>query len=336
MAGSGTVHLRPDQERLLSAEHVVVEFDAGVHGKVQAVSDVSLDVLPGESLGIVGESGCGKSSLLRALIQLPKATSGSIKLQGRELTSLHERQLRPLRPAMQMLFQDPVTALNPRRQVHQLLAEGPSMWRKEDRPSKDELGEMLESVGLDRDVVWDRRPRALSGGQCQRVSLARALLLQPKLLLCDEPVSALDVSVQAQILNLIADVRKRYDLSLVFVAHDLAVVRHVSDRVLVMYLGKVCEVAPADSIFAVPAHPYTQLLLDSVLEPGVPAEREPLIDAGDPPSPLDPPSGCRFRTRCPRADERCAAEEPVLAELASGHFAACHYPDVPVQLGARG
>jgi peptide/nickel transport system ATP-binding protein len=293
-------------------------------------------VLPGESLGIVGESGCGKSSLLRALIQLPRPTSGSIKLEDRELTKLHERQLRPLRPAMQMLFQDPVTALNPRRQVHQLLAEGPSMWRKEDRPTKAQLGEMLESVGLDRDVVWDRRPRALSGGQCQRVSLARALLLEPKLLLCDEPVSALDVSVQAQILNLIADVRKRYHLSLVFVAHDLAVVRHVSDRVLVMYLGKVCEVAPADAIFADPAHPYTQLLLDSVLEPGEPADREPIVDAGDPPSPLDPPTGCRFRTRCPRADERCAAEEPVLTELAPGHFAACHHPDVPVQVGARG
>jgi peptide/nickel transport system ATP-binding protein len=327
MAGSGTIHMRPGSDPLLAADHVVVEFGSAGHGRVQAVSDVSLDVLSGESLGIVGESGCGKSSLLRALMQLPRATSGSVRLEGHELTTLPERQLRKMRPAMQMLFQDPVTSLNPRRPVHELLAEGPAIWRRHDPPSDDELGEALDAVGLDRDVVWDRRPRALSGGQCQRVSLARALLLRPKVLLCDEPVSALDVSVQAQILNLIADVRERFALSLVFVAHDLAVVRHVSDRVLVMYLGKVCEVAPADAVFATPAHPYTELLLDSVLEPGAPARREAVADAGDPPSPLDPPSGCRFRTRCPRADARCAAEEPVLAEIAPGHFAACHYPN---------
>ena len=332
MAGSGTAHLRADADALLRAEHVVVEFAAKNHGKVQAVSDVSLDVLPGESLGIVGESGCGKSSLLRALIQLPPPTSGSVVFDGRELTTMSDRTLRPLRPSMPMLFQDPVTALNPRRQVNQLLAEGPSMW-SEQRPSDAQLRAALDDVGLDSDAVWDRRPRQLSGGQCQRVNLARALLLEPKLLYCDEPVSALDVSVQAQILNLVADARTKHHLSLVFVAHDLAVVRHVSDRVMVMYLGKVCEIADAESMFSAPAHPYTRLLLDSVLEPGPRVERDALADTGDPPSPLDPPSGCRFRTRCPRATDICAEQEPIITELGPDHFAACHHPDVPVRVG---
>ncbi len=335
MAGSGTAHLRPGEGPLLSAEHVVVEFTTRSHGRVQAVSDVSIDLLPGESLGIVGESGCGKSSLLRALMQLPHPTSGSIRLGGEELTAMSERELRRLRPTMQLLFQDPVTALNPRRPVHQLLIEGPQISGRP-IPTEGQMAQALDDVGLDRDAVWDRRPRGLSGGQCQRVSLARALLLEPRLLLCDEPVSALDVSVQAQILNLIADVRARHDLSLVFVAHDLAVVRHVSERVMVMYLGKVCEVAPADRIFAEPAHPYTRLLLASVLEPGAKTERRSVADTGDPPSPLDPPSGCRFRTRCPRADQRCAAEEPEVSEIAPGHFVACHHPHVePVAIQVR-
>jgi peptide/nickel transport system ATP-binding protein len=335
MAGTGTAHLRPDAGPRLVAEDVTVEFGPR-HARVQAVSGVSFDLLDGETLGIVGESGCGKSSLLRAVLQLVPLSGGSVRLDGTELAGMSERDLRRLRPSLQMLFQDPVAALNPRRSVHQLVAEGARMAGR-DQPSADAVRDAIGDVGLDPDVVWDRRRAELSGGQCQRVNLARALMIGPRVLLCDEPVSALDVSVQAQILNLIAAVRRERDVSVVFVAHDLAVVRHVSDRVVVMYLGKVCEVAPADRIFSAAAHPYTHLLLESVVEvdldevegdPGAggAASTAHADDASEPPSPLDPPSGCRFRTRCPRADERCATEEPTLVEIAPGHHAACHHP----------
>jgi peptide/nickel transport system ATP-binding protein len=335
MAGTGTAHLRPDAGPRLVAEDVTVEFGPR-HARVQAVSGVSFDLLDGETLGIVGESGCGKSSLLRAVLQLVPLSGGSVRLDGTELAGMSERDLRRLRPSLQMLFQDPVAALNPRRSVHQLVAEGARMAGR-DQPSAGAVRDAIGDVGLDPDVVWDRRRAELSGGQCQRVNLARALMIGPRVLLCDEPVSALDVSVQAQILNLIAAVRRERDVSVVFVAHDLAVVRHVSDRVVVMYLGKVCEVAPADRIFSAAAHPYTHLLLESVVEvdldevegdPGTggAASTAHADDASEPPSPLDPPSGCRFRTRCPRADERCATEEPTLVEIAPGHHAACHHP----------
>jgi peptide/nickel transport system ATP-binding protein len=328
MAGTGTAHLRPEAEPRLVAEDVTVEFGPR-HARVQAVSGVSFDVLDGETVGIVGESGCGKSSLLRAVLQLVPVAGGSVRLDGTELTGLSEGELRRLRPQLQMLFQDPVSALNPRRPVHQLVAEGTSMAGRP-VPSRQEVEQAISDVGLDPDVVWDRRRGALSGGQCQRVNLARALMIGPKVLLCDEPVSALDVSVQAQILNLIAAVRRDRDISVVFVAHDLAVVRHVSDRVVVMYLGKVCEVAPADDVFSGPAHPYTHLLRSSVIdldsEDGQATGAGDAADTDEPPSPLNPPSGCRFRTRCPRADERCAAEEPTLVEIKTGHYAACHHP----------
>ena len=342
MAGTGTAHLRPDAEPRLVAEDVTVEFGPR-HARVQAVSGVSFDLLDGETLGIVGESGCGKSSLLRAVLQLVPLSGGSVRLDGTELAGMPERDLRRLRPSLQMLFQDPVAALNPRRSVHQLVAEGARMAGR-DQPTDEAVRGAIGDVGLDPDVVWDRRRAELSGGQCQRVNLARALMIGPRVLLCDEPVSALDVSVQAQILNLIAAVRRERDVSVVFVAHDLAVVRHVSDRVVVMYLGKVCEVAPAERIFSAAAHPYTHLLLESVVEvdlvdgdgdgdgtgtggsAGGAAPTAHADDASEPPSPLDPPSGCRFRTRCPRADERCATEEPTLVEIAPGHHAACHHP----------
>jgi peptide/nickel transport system ATP-binding protein len=364
MAGTGTVHLRPDRRPRLVAEDVTVELGPR-HARAKAVSGVSFDVLDGETVGIVGESGCGKTTLLRALLQLVPLAGGSVRLDGAELTGLRERDLRRHRPALQMLFQDPVSALNPRRPVHQLVAEGARMAGRP-TPSRDQVAQALSDVGLDPDAVWDRRRGALSGGQCQRVNLARALLIEPRVLLCDEPVSSLDVSVQAQILNLVAAVRRDRDISVVFVAHDLAVVRYVSDRVVVMYLGKVCEVAPAGDVFAAPAHPYTDLLRSSVVElddtdlarpagdagaadRAEPADRtgradgaepagrtgraEPAASAGvaeglasEPPSALAPPSGCRFRTRCPRADGRCATEEPVLTEIAPGHHVACHHP----------
>jgi peptide/nickel transport system ATP-binding protein len=325
MAGTGNAHLRTDDKPRLVAEDISVEFGPR-HARVQAVSGVSFDVLDGETVGIVGESGCGKSSLLRAVLRLVPLAGGSVRLDGTELTDLSEGELRRLRPQLQMLFQDPVSALNPRRPVHQLVAEGARMAGRP-QPSRQEVEQAISDVGLDPDVVWDRRRAALSGGQCQRVNLARALMIGPRVLLCDEPVSALDVSVQAQILNLIAAARRDRDISVVFVAHDLAVVRHVSDRVVVMYLGKVCEVAPADDVFAAPAHPYTHLLRASVIDLDAEgADGDTPDDDSEPPSPLDPPSGCRFRTRCPRADERCAAEEPTLVEIKPGHYAACHHP----------
>jgi peptide/nickel transport system ATP-binding protein len=325
MAGSGTAHLRP--EALLTVEDLVVHFPAG-HGKVvHAVSGISLDVVEGETLGIVGESGCGKSTTGRAILQIPKPTSGRVSFAGDDLTALGGDALRRTRTALQMIFQDPISSLNPRRTVNDIVAEPLAVW---DRGTKAERAELvrttLDAVGLDPDAVGDRRPHQLSGGQCQRVSIARALVLEPKLLICDEPVSALDVSVQAQILNLLEDMKARYGLTLVFIAHDLAVVKHVSDRVAVMYLGKLCEVGPPDVLYRTPAHHYTAALLASVPVPDPTIERTRVALEGEVASPVDPPSGCRFRTRCPAAVDRCATEEPQLREVQPGQFVACHVP----------
>jgi peptide/nickel transport system ATP-binding protein len=328
MAGSGTAHLRDEQEPLLSVRNLVVEFPVGRGEVVHAVSDVSFDVLEGETVGLVGESGCGKSTTGRAIMQLPPPTSGSVRFEGVELTDLSGEELRRVRTNLQMILQDPISSLNPRRKVRDIVAEGPAIWKQKLGPvRRDHINEILEAVGLDPKVVADRRPHEFSGGQCQRICIARALVLDPKVIICDEPVSALDVSVQAQILNLLESMKQRYGLTLLFIAHDLAVVKNVSDRVVVMYLGKICEVAPADDLYAEPAHPYTRLLLASIPEPDPtkPISREHI--EGDLPSPLDPPSGCRFRTRCPLARERCAAEEPVIRELRPGHFVACHFAE---------
>jgi peptide/nickel transport system ATP-binding protein len=325
MAGSGTAHLR--QGALLTVEDLVVRFPAG-HGKVvHAVSGISLDVVEGETLGIVGESGCGKSTTGRAILQIPKPTGGRVTFGGDDLTTLGGDALRRTRPALQMIFQDPISSLNPRRTVNDIVAEPLAVW---ERGSKEERAALvrttLEAVGLDPDAVGGRRPHQLSGGQCQRVSIARALVLEPKLLICDEPVSALDVSVQAQILNLLEDMKARYGLTLVFIAHDLAVVKHVSDRVAVMYLGKLCEIGPPDVLYRTPAHHYTAALLASVPVPDPTSARTRVALEGEVPSPVDPPSGCRFRTRCPAAVDRCAAEEPQLREVRPGQFVACHVP----------
>lgn len=326
MAGTGKAHLRPGKDAVLQAEDVTVQYTIGRGRSVHAVSGVSLDILPGETLGLVGESGCGKSSMAKAVMQLPAPTAGSIRLEGTELTSLKAEELRRTRPMLQMLFQDPISSLNPHRRVKDIVAEGPSIWGTKEKATVARVEETLAAVGLDPQAVWDRRPSELSGGQCQRLSIARALMLNPRMLVCDEPVSALDVSVQAQILNLLEDAKERYGLSMLFIAHDLSVVKNISDRVMVMYLGKVCEVAPSDGLHQRAAHPYTLLLLESIPTPEKVRVGVDWEDTSDLPSPLNPPSGCRFRTRCPLATEQCAVEEPVLREAHPGHFVACHHP----------
>ena len=332
MAGSGKAHLRPAGEVLVQVEDLVVEFRAAGKRTVKAVSGISLDVNAGETLGLVGESGCGKSTVARSLIQLPPPKSGSVVVNGVELTDLSEQELRPHRTQLQMIFQDPISSLNPRRRVADIVAEPLRVWGPHDEEEQVEIVDrMLHAVGLDPEVARDKRPHEFSGGQCQRISIARSLVLGPKVLICDEPVSALDVSVQAQILNLLRDLKAEYGLTLVFIAHDLAVVKNVSDLVAVMYLGKLCEVAEPDDLYANAAHPYTSLLLESIPEPDPAATIDESLDlVGEVPSSIDPPSGCRFRTRCPHATEKCENEEPQMREVSEGHHVACHHPLVAV------
>jgi len=446
VAGSGTAHLRPDDEALLAAEDLVVEFPVGNTGlKVHAVSGISIDVAEGETLGLVGESGCGKSTTGRAILQSPAPTAGEVRFEQRALTSLDPEAMRRTRPRLQMIFQDPISSLNPRRTIRDVVAEPLDIWWAESFPrpvvarafddvsrwipptlrrvwryahyglpvaglafafwvvseavegkgSEDWLGwtqvvaavlaivagvflvpfaivfaamgllwlalgilapitgiprrirmlrdrrrhraeadqkvtEVLDSVGIDTSTALNRKPHEFSGGQAQRISIARALILEPKVIICDEPVSALDVSVQAQILNLLQEMKRRYGLTLVFIAHDLAVVKNVSDRVAVMYLGKLCEVGDPDVLYEQPAHPYTAALLSAIPIPD--PNRRPEAAAGvhgELPSPIAPPSGCRFRTRCPRATDRCADEEPQIGAVGEDHYVACHYPIQP-------
>jgi oligopeptide/dipeptide ABC transporter ATP-binding protein len=446
MAGSGTAHLRPgNQPKVLEVEHMVVEFPTS-RGKVHAVSDVSLDLVDGETLGIVGESGCGKSTTGKAIMRVPPPTSGHVRLNGIDLSTLATDEMREVRSRLQMIFQDAVSSLNPRRRIREVVAEplvirwlesfprspvirawerfvpaAGRFWRqrwigrivglvlaafflglivrvvatafggdnaegvpdggavetigtvvmvgaliaaapfviafaitalvwlvltlampiagiprsvriRRDRKrfwaeTEGKVRRVLEDVGIDPDAAMDRRPHEFSGGQAQRISIARALILDPKVIICDEPVSALDVSVQAQVLNLLEDLKVKYGISLIFIAHDLAVVKNIADRVVVMYLGKVCEVGPPDDLFLRPLHPYTEILMSSipVTDPAV-DPRSALTVSGELPSPIAPPSGCRFRTRCPRAAEKCAREEPVLRSMAGGQFVACHFP----------
>jgi peptide/nickel transport system ATP-binding protein len=331
MAGSGTAHLRPD-EALLRVEELVVEFPLGRSGlKVHAVSNVSIDVMEGETLGLVGESGCGKSTTGKAIMQLPRPKSGRVMFEGKDMTQLAGDELRSTRTRMKMIFQDPISSLNPRRKVEDIIAEGLRIWNVGTKEEQDQkVDEMMLTVGLDPGLQRGRRPHQFSGGQCQRISIARAIVTDPRLIICDEPVSALDVSVQAQILNLLEDMKGRYGLTLIFIAHDLAVVKNVSDRVVVMYLGKICEVGTPDEIFRQPAHPYTSALLAAipVPDPAVrPDERSQV--GGEIPSPVAPPSGCRFRTRCPKAQDKCVQEEPVIEEIRPGQFVACHFPLAP-------
>jgi oligopeptide transport system ATP-binding protein len=323
---------RNDKKPLLSARDLVQEFVAreagGARGGVvQAVSGVSFDIMPGETLGIVGETGSGKSTLARAVLQAPRPKSGSVVFRDQELTRLHGRALLSARRDMQFVWQDPFGSLDPKWQARSIVEEplaAHSVGTRESRRKRAE--ELLDLVGLDPARYAKRHPREMSGGQAQRVAIARAVALEPSLLICDEAVSSLDVLIQAQVLNLFERLRRELNLSYLFIAHDLALVKQVSDRVAVMYLGKFCEVGPGESVYRQPLHPYTKALLDSIpsTEPG--AARATATLRGEPPSPVNPPSGCRFRTRCPRAADRCASEVPEPRELAPGHLVACHFP----------
>ena len=313
-------------ETLLSVRDLTVTFGPRAR-RVSAVDGVSFDVAVGETLGLVGESGCGKTTTGRALMRVVEPTSGTVTLEGVDLTGASGRALRERRTAMQMIFQDPISSLNPRRRARDIVAEPLDCWKRATGEERRRIvDDLLTQVGIDPAAYGDRYARQFSGGQCQRISIARALAMRPKLLICDEVVSALDVSVQAQILNLLEDLKAEYGLTLLFIAHDLAVVKNISDRVAVMYLGRLCEIGPADTLYDAPAHPYTRFLLGAALEADPEAPRRREILEGEPPSPLDPPSGCRFRTRCPFATERCAIEAPALTEVAPGHRVACHYP----------
>ena len=295
-------------------------------GLLEAVSHVSLEIGRGESVGLVGESGSGKSSLGRAILQLPPPTEGSVRLEGTELVGMGKDELRARRRRMQLIFQDPISALNPRRRIRDVVAEGLVIAGLDAAARRERVDWILGLVGLEPDVVGNARAHELSGGQCQRVAIARALVIQPQLLVCDEPVASLDVSVQGQVLNLLEDMRRRFDLSMLFISHNLAVIHAVSDRVGVMYLGKIVELGRSEELAARPAHPYTRGLLDAVpvADPEVVLPETTL--RGEIPSPLDPPSGCRFRTRCEHAQGRCATEVPQLREVAPGQLVACHFP----------
>jgi peptide/nickel transport system ATP-binding protein len=322
-------------ETILEVDHLVKHFPikAGILfdreiGRVRAVDDVSFTVRSGETLGLVGESGCGKSTLSRTLLQLIKPTSGSVRFQGREITDLSSGEMRKLRQEMQMIFQDPYASLNPRKRVAQIIGDPMKLHGVSSGDERRKAVQaLLERVGLNPEH-YNRYPHEFSGGQRQRIGVARALALEPKLIVADEPVSALDVSIQAQIINLLEDLQNDFDLTYLFVAHDLSVVRHVADRIAVMYLGKIVEIGPADEVYSKPIHPYTLSLLSAVPipDPHANAARNPIVLEGDVPSPANPPSACRFHTRCPFATEICSEVEPQLIDHGNGHWAACHHP----------
>src|SRR5436190_14709984 len=319
-------------EVLLEVRHLVKHFSVGggffggPAGLVRAVDDVSFAIRRGETLGLVGESGCGKTTTGRCILQLERPTRGQVLFEGRELTTLDPAELRPIRRRMQVIFQDPYSSLNPRMTVGQILAEPIAVHGiiPSARGRRERVRELLHRVGLLPQHA-DRYPHQLSGGQRQRVGIARALAVEPALIVCDEPVSALDVSIQAQIINLLEDLQAELGLTYLFIAHDLAVVRHISDRVAVMYLGKIVELADRKTLYDDPLHPYTRALLSAVPipDPELEARREHLVLRGEVPSPLDPPSGCVFHPRCPLAEDRCRRVVPELREVKPGHWAAC-------------
>jgi oligopeptide transport system ATP-binding protein len=331
-AAAGGVATAAGGDALLEVRHLVKHFTVGgglfggAPGVVRAVDDVSFAIRRGETLGLVGESGCGKTTTGRCILQLERATSGAVIFEGRDLTALDAAALRPVRRRMQVIFQDPYSSLNPRMTVGQILAEPiavhgliPDATRRRAR-----VRDLLQRVGLLPQHA-DRYPHQLSGGQRQRVGIARALAVEPSLIICDEPVSALDVSIQAQIINLLEDLQAELHLTYLFIAHDLAVVRHISDRVAVMYLGRIVEVADRRELYDNPLHPYTKALLAAVPipDPALEASRPRPVLGGEVPSPLNPPSGCVFHPRCPIAVDRCRVEIPPLREVAPGHWAAC-------------
>jgi oligopeptide/dipeptide ABC transporter ATP-binding protein len=318
---------------LLEVDHVKQHFPIRrgilnrVEGHVHAVDDVTFKVARGETLGLVGESGCGKTTLSRTLMRLLAPTEGRITFDGHDISTSGRREMRPLRRDMQMVFQDPFASLNPRKRIAQIVGAPLQLHGV----SKDEIpqrtADLMQRVGLAREHI-NRFPHEFSGGQRQRIGIARALALEPKLIVLDEPVSALDVSIQAQIVNLLEDLQDEFALTYLFVAHDLSVVRHVSDRIAVMYLGKIMELSPSEELYVKPIHPYTAALLSAipVPDPRENRRRDRIVVTGEPPSPVDPPSGCVFHTRCPRARDLCKVEVPRLTEYPNGHVAACHFP----------
>ncbi len=333
-APAPSVEDRPSDAPLLDVSHLQVLFPikSGVIidrkiGQVHAVDDVSFQLHEGETLGIVGESGCGKTTLIRVLVRLIAATSGAIRFRGEEITTASRKQMEPVRRQVQMVFQDPQASLNPRKRVAQILATPLKLRGVPKDRIAPESRQLLDRVGLHAEHMG-RFPHEFSGGQRQRIGIARALALDPKLILLDEPVSALDVSIQAQVINLLDELQDELHLSYIFVAHDLSVVRHVSDRIAVMYLGKLMEVSPAEELYSKPIHPYTSALLGAIPIPD-PKEnraRTRVLVTGEPPNPMFPPTGCRFHTRCPRATDVCRSVEPQLTAYAGSHLAACHHP----------
>ena len=324
-------------EPLLNVSHCRVWFNIPGQGvwkrrkqTLKAVDDVSFTLQAGETLGIVGESGCGKSTLVRGILDLVSVTSGSIQLHGEELTSLDKKSFRSKRRNMQIIFQDPLASLDPRMTVSEIISEPLQVFQPElsSRQRKKRVQQMMLRVGLLPNQI-NRYPHEFSGGQAQRIGIARALILKPELLICDEPVSALDVSIQAQIINLLMELQREMGLSMIFIAHDLSVVKHISHRVMVMYMGKLVEMASRDDLYRHPRHPYTKALMQSIPIPDPAIERAkrgaPL--KGDLPSPMDPPSGCSFRTRCPKVQDRCVTEIPEWKEQAPDHWVACHHAD---------
>jgi oligopeptide/dipeptide ABC transporter ATP-binding protein len=319
--------------QLLEVEHLQIRFpirkglfiDRTV-AHVHAVNDVTFELREGETLGVVGESGCGKTTLARGLMRLVEPGAGVLRFRGQDITHSSRKDLQPVRRHIQMVFQDPYASLNPRKRVGQIVSS-PLKIQGVDGEAGGRVREMLARVGLNPEHV-NRFPHEFSGGQRQRIGVARALIVEPTLMILDEPVSALDVSIQAQVINLLDDLQDEFGLSYIFVAHDLSVVRHVSDRIMVMYLGKIMELSPAEELYSKPIHPYTNALLGAipVPDPRENRERRRLVVGGEPPSPIDPPSGCVFHTRCPRASEVCREVEPQLTEYANGHIAACHHP----------
>lgn len=317
----------------LRIRDLTVRFADGRGRVVHAVNGIDLDVPAGTTVGVVGESGCGKSTMAKTVVGLVEATSGAVEIFGDDVTDLPGgRKGRALRRRCQMVFQDPISSLNPRRRIRDIVAEGPRIHglaacgAREGDSLDDHVDRMLRSVGVDPDTARDRLPGEFSGGQCQRISIARALAAGPDLLICDEPVSALDVSVQAQVLGILADLRAQLGLTMLFIAHDLAVVKNVSDRIVVMHLGTICEEAGSDELFAEPRHPYTVGLMAAIPRPDPDAELIDVPVLGEVPSPADPPPGCTYHPRCPLATQRCRTEVPALRELSPGHRVACHHP----------